>query len=76
MTAEMIPALELEPGFAGALNLAERDSANAMERGLVPVIAQEWRSGDADARLRLAEAVRRHPREGELQLQLIRRIAC
>ena|SRR5215218_1168485 len=27
---EMIPALEVEPGYAGALNLVDRDSGNAM----------------------------------------------
>ena len=26
----MVPALEAEPGFAGALNLVDRDSGNAM----------------------------------------------
>jgi hypothetical protein len=30
VTDEMIPALEAEPGFAGALNLVDRDSGNAM----------------------------------------------
>ena len=30
VTDEMVPALELEPGFAGALNLVDRDSGNAM----------------------------------------------
>lgn len=27
---EMVPALAVEPGFAGALNLVDRDSGNAM----------------------------------------------
>jgi hypothetical protein len=30
VTDQMIPALEVEPGFAGALNLVDRDTANAM----------------------------------------------
>ena len=30
VTDEMIPALAGEPGFAGALNLVDRDSGNAM----------------------------------------------
>jgi hypothetical protein len=30
VTDEMVPALALEPGFAGALNLIDRDSGNAM----------------------------------------------
>ena len=30
VTDEMIPALEAEPGFAGALNVVDRDSGNAM----------------------------------------------
>ena len=30
VTDEMVPALESEPGFAGALNLVDRDSGNAM----------------------------------------------
>jgi hypothetical protein len=30
VTDEMVPALELEPGFAGALNLVDRESGNAM----------------------------------------------
>ncbi len=30
VTDEMVPALEAEPGFAGALNLVNRDSGNAM----------------------------------------------
>ena len=30
VTDEMVPALEAEPGFAGALNLVDRDSGNAM----------------------------------------------
>jgi hypothetical protein len=30
VTDEMIPALETEPGYAGALNLVDRDSGNAM----------------------------------------------
>mgnify|MGYP003290646804 CR=1 FL=1 len=27
---ELVPALEIEPGFAGALNLVDRDSGNAI----------------------------------------------
>ena len=30
VTDEMIPALHEEPGFAGALNLVDRDSGNAL----------------------------------------------
>jgi hypothetical protein len=30
VTDEMVPALKGEPGFAGALNLVDRDSGNAM----------------------------------------------
>ncbi len=30
VTDEMVPALEAEPGFAGALNLVDRDSGSAM----------------------------------------------
>ena len=30
VTDEMVPALQAEPGFAGALNLVDRDSGNAM----------------------------------------------
>jgi hypothetical protein len=30
VTDQMIPALREEPGFAGALNLVDRDSGNAM----------------------------------------------
>jgi hypothetical protein len=30
VTDEMIPALSAEPGFAGALNLVDRDSGNAL----------------------------------------------
>jgi len=30
VTDEMVPALKDEPGFAGALNLVDRDSGNAM----------------------------------------------
>jgi len=30
VTHEMVPALEAEPGFAGALNLVDRDSGEAM----------------------------------------------
>ena len=30
VTDEMIPALEAEPGFSGALNLVDRDSGNAL----------------------------------------------
>ena len=30
VTDEMIPALHAEPGFAGALNLVDRDSGDAM----------------------------------------------
>jgi hypothetical protein len=30
VTDEMVPALQAEPGFAGALNIVDRDSGNAM----------------------------------------------
>jgi hypothetical protein len=30
VTDEMVPALQAEPGYAGALNLVDRDSGNAM----------------------------------------------
>ena len=30
VTAELLPALEQEPGYSGALNLVDRDSGNAM----------------------------------------------
>jgi hypothetical protein len=30
VTDELVPALEAEPGFAGALNLVDRESGNAM----------------------------------------------
>ena len=30
VTDELVPALQAEPGFAGALNLVDRDSGNAM----------------------------------------------
>jgi hypothetical protein len=30
VTNEMVPALEAEPGFAGALNLVDRNNGNAM----------------------------------------------
>ena len=30
VTDEMVPALEAEPGFAGALNLVDRDNGDAM----------------------------------------------
>ena len=30
VTDEMVPALEAEPGFAGALNLIDRESGNAL----------------------------------------------
>jgi hypothetical protein len=30
VTDEMVPALEAEPGFAGALNLVDRESGNAL----------------------------------------------
>jgi hypothetical protein len=44
---EMIPALQAEPGFAGALNLVDRDSGNAMMLVL-------WET-EAQARRALAE---------------------
>src|SRR5215218_2144846 len=47
VTDELVPALESEPGFAGALNLVDRDSGNAMMIVL-------WET-DAQARRPLAE---------------------
>ena len=47
VTDEMIPALEVEPGYAGALNLVDRDSGNAMMIVL-------WET-EAQARRALAE---------------------
>jgi hypothetical protein len=47
VTDEMVPALEAEPGFAGALNLVDRDSGNALMIIL-------WES-DAQARRALAD---------------------
>jgi hypothetical protein len=44
---EMVPALQVEPGFAGALNLVDRDSGNAMMIVL-------WET-EAQARRALAE---------------------
>jgi hypothetical protein len=47
VTDAMLPALEAEPGFAGALNLIDRDSGNAMMIVL-------WET-EAQARRALAE---------------------
>jgi hypothetical protein len=47
VTDEMVPALAVEPGFAGALNLVDRDSGNAMMIVL-------WET-EAQARRALAE---------------------
>src|ERR671939_21345 len=47
VTAEMIPALEAEPGYAGALNLVDRESGNALMIVL-------WET-EAQARRALAE---------------------
>ena len=47
VTDEMVPALQAEPGFAGVLNLVDRDSGNAMMIVL-------WET-DAQARRALAE---------------------
>ena len=47
VTDAMVPALEAEPGFAGALNLVDRDSGNAMMIVL-------WET-EAQARRALAE---------------------
>jgi hypothetical protein len=44
---EMVPALKLEPGFAGALNLVDRDSGNA-------IMIVLWET-DAQARRPLAD---------------------
>jgi hypothetical protein len=43
----MVPALKIEPGFAGALNLVDRDSGNA----IVIVLSET----DAQARRPLAD---------------------
>jgi hypothetical protein len=47
VTDEMIPALEAEPGFAGALNVVDRDSGDAMMIVL-------WQT-EAQARRQLAQ---------------------
>jgi hypothetical protein len=47
VTDEMVPALEAEPGFAGALNLVDRDSGNA-------IMIVLWET-DAQARRPLAD---------------------
>ena len=47
VTDEMVPALEAEPGFAGALNLVDRDSGNA-------IMIILWET-DAQARRPLAD---------------------
>jgi hypothetical protein len=47
VTDEMVPALQAEPGFAGALNLVDRETGNAMMVVL-------WET-EAQARRALAE---------------------
>ena len=51
VTDEMIPALEAEPGFSGALNIVDRSSGNAMMLVLWETEAQARRAlneyGDA-----------------------------
>jgi hypothetical protein len=44
VTDEMVPALQAEPGFAGALNLVDRDSGNAMMIVLWDTEAQACRA--------------------------------
>jgi hypothetical protein len=44
VTDEMVPALQDEPGFAGALNLVDRDSGNAMMIVLWETDAQAHRA--------------------------------
>jgi hypothetical protein len=44
VTDEMVPALEDEPGFAGALNLVDRDSGEAMMIVLWETEAQAGRA--------------------------------
>jgi hypothetical protein len=44
VTGEMIPALDAEPGFAGALNIVDRDSGNAMMIVLWETEAQAGRA--------------------------------
>jgi len=44
VTDEMIPALEAEPGFAGAMNVVDRTSGNAMMIVLWDTEAQARRS--------------------------------
>jgi hypothetical protein len=44
VTDGMVPALEAEPGFAGALNLVDRDSGNALMIVLWETEAQAHRA--------------------------------
>lgn len=39
VTDEMVPALEAEPGFSGALNLVDRESGGAFLKALANVAA-------------------------------------
>ena len=43
-TTEMLPALEAEPGYAGALNVVDRESGNAMMLVLWETEAQARRA--------------------------------
>jgi hypothetical protein len=44
VTDEMVPALEVEPGFAGALNVVDRESGDAMMLVLWETEAQARRA--------------------------------
>ena len=44
VTTEMLPALEAEPGYAGALNVVDRESGNAMMLVLWETEAQARRA--------------------------------
>ena len=62
VTDEMIPALAAEPGFAGALNLVDRDSGNAMMIVLWETEAQARRAARR-VRHRVPEGARRRRRD-------------
>ena len=62
VTDELIPALEAEPGFAGAMNVVDRDSGDAMMIVLWETEVQA-RRGSRRVRRRLPEGARRHRRD-------------
>ena len=62
VTDEMIPALKAEPGFAGALNLVDRDSGDAMMIVLWETEAQARRAL-AEYGARVPEGARRRRRD-------------